>query len=536
MSIRSCLGIAFEALARNKLQSALTMIGITIGVATVLTMVAVGSGAQAAIDQQIRAAGMNLIVVRAGNYKVKTEDDFGGVVDHQAAAAEGTEETEETVLHRETEQQRRTESTCTRDDLRFSVSLCDPVASARSVALVPSGASVPSVVSVAFHPEDDPMEKHDHPTASQRLGDAAAGLGAAATLTAADAAAVRRIRGVQYVSEGVHENVRVAADAKRWFTRVHGADVELPEIRRAWAFPAGRFFTSREQARASQVVVLGHVVAQKLFGDVNPLGRTVFVWKQPFDVIGVIGSGSWMVAPAPGDDQFDAIYVPFTTVHRLLNLSKLNDITITAASTGDVTRIAKDITDLLRTRHGIGVQDPDDFTVATQARRALASGGLRPDVARAVVGNVSGLEKVTLEQLGRTLDRAMRTMTALLGSIAAVSLVVGGIGIMNIMLLSVTERTQEIGLRRAVGARAGDVLRQFLAEATVLSAVGGLAGIIVGEVASGMVARLLHWSTAVSPTAILVSFAVAAAIGMFFGYYPAREAARVDPIESLRYE
>ncbi len=215
MSIRSCLGTAFEALARNKLQSALTMIGITIGVATVLTMVAVGSGAQAAIDQQIRAAGMNLIVVRAGNYKVKTEDDFGGVVDHQAAV-EGTEETERT----------------------------DAVASVLSV-------TVPSVVSVAFHPEDDPMEKHDHPTASQRLGDTAAGLGAAATLTAADAAAVRRIRGVQYVSEGVHENVRVATDAKRWFTRVHGADVELPEIRRAWAFPAGRFFTSREQARAS---------------------------------------------------------------------------------------------------------------------------------------------------------------------------------------------------------------------------------------------------------------------------------------------
>src|SRR5206468_12820287 len=194
---------------------------------------------------------------------------------------------------------------------------------------------------------------------------------------------------------------------------------------------------------------------------------------------------------------------------------------ITAASTGEVPRIAREVTELLPARHRIAAADPDDFTLTTQARRALASGGLRPDVARAVVGNVSGLEKVTLEQLGRTLDRAMRTMTALLGSIAAVSLIVGGIGIMNIMLLSVTERTQEIGLRRAVGARAGDVLRQFLAEATVLSAAGGLAGIIVGEAASGMVARLLHWSTAVSPTAILVSFAVAAAIGMFFGYYPA---------------
>ena len=539
MSMKSCLAVAFEALGRNRLQTALTMVGITIGVATVLTMVAVGSGAQAAIDQQIRAAGMNLIVVKAGNYKVKTEDDFGGVVDHQAAKerTERTEGTEVTVLHRETEQQRRTESACTQNNLRFSASLCYTVPSVFSVpvAAVFSVSAAP-VRSVAFHPEDDPMEKHDHPTASQRLGDTAAGLGAAATLTADDAAAIRRVSGVQYVSEGVHENVRVVADSRRWFTRLHGADVELPEIRRAWTFPAGRFFTSREQTRASQVTVLGGVAAQKLFGADNPVGRTVALWKQPFTVVGVIGSGSWMVAPAPGDDQFDAVYVPFTTVHKLLNLSKLNDITITAASTGEVSRIAKEVTGLLRARHRIAASDPDDFTVSTQARRALASGGLRPDVARAVVGNVSGLEKVTLEQLGRTLDRAMRTMAALLGSIAAVSLIVGGIGIMNIMLLSVTERTSEIGLRRAVGARSGDVLRQFLAEATVLSAAGGLAGIVVGSAASVAVARLLHWSTHVSATAVLVSFAVAAAIGMFFGYYPAREASRVDPIESLRYE
>jgi putative ABC transport system permease protein len=564
MSLPSCIGVAFEALARNKLQTALTMTGITIGVATVLAMVAVGSGARLAIDQQIRAAGMNLIVVRAGNYKVKTEEDFGGVVDHQAAVrdrvaeteaaeatqAEGTdvaeteatevtetERTEITVLHREKEQRRRTDSIRTHSDLRSSVPLCYTVTSVFSapVSAVLS-APAPSVLSVAFHPEDDPMEKHDHPTASQRLGDSAAGLGAAATLTADDAAAIRRIRGVQYVSEGLHENVRVAADGKRWFTRLHGADVELPEIRRSWTFASGRFFTPREQRRAGQVAVLGSVVAQKLFGAANPVGRTVSLWRQSFDVIGVVGSGSWMVAPAAGDDQFDAIYVPFTTVHALLNLSKLNDITITAASTGEVTRIAKEVTEVLRARHGIGSEDPDDFTVTTQARRALAGGGLRPDVARAVVGNVSGLEKVTLEQLGRTLDRAMRTMSALLGSIAAVSLIVGGIGIMNIMLLSVTERTQEIGLRRAVGARSGDVLRQFLVEATVLSAIGGLAGIVLGAAASGLLARVLHWSTSVSPTAIVVSFASAAAIGMFFGYYPAREASRVDPIESLRYE
>ena len=483
MSLTASLAIALKALSRNKLQTALTIIGMTIGVATVLTMIALGTGAEAAIEQQVRAAGMNLIVVTAGNYKTKTEDDFGGVVDHQAAVDAG-----------------------------------------------------PRVLLAAFHPEDDPMEKHDHPTSRQRLGDVEAGLGAAATLTPADADAIRGIRGVQYVSEGIHENVHAVAGDKRWFTRLHGGDVALPSIRRSWTFTAGRFFTEREQSRRAAVVVLGAFVAEKLFGDANPIGRQVLLWKQPFQVVGVVASGSWMVNAAAGDDQFDALYVPFTTIHQLLNLSKLNDITITAASTGEVTRVSKDVTELLRARHRIGPRDPDDFTVATQARQSLARGGLRPDVARAVVGNVAGLEKVTLEQLGRTLDRATKTMTALLGSIAAVSLLVGGIGIMNIMLLSVTERTREIGIRRAVGARAGDVLRQFLVEAIALSAIGGLAGIVLGVAASAIIAQLLRWSTALSPASVAVSFAVAAAVGVFFGYYPAKQASRLDPIESLRYE
>ncbi len=481
------LVIALRALSRNKLQTALTTLGMTIGVATVLTMIALGTGAQAAIEQQVRAAGMNLIVVTAGNYKVKTEDDGGGVVDHQA-------------LRRQ-----------------------------------PSG-PVGRVVLAAFHPEDDPMEKHDHPTARQRLGDTEAGLGAAATLTTADADAIRQVRGVQYVSEGVHENVHIATDSKRWFTRLHGGDVQLPDIRRAWTFPSGRFFTAREQARRAQVVVLGAFAAEKLFGDVNPVGRQVLLWKQPFEVVGVIGSSNWMVAPSAGDDQFDAVYVPFTTIQQLLNLSKLNDITITAASTGEVSRVAKDVTDLLRARHRIGPAAPDDFTVATQARQSLARGGLRPDVARAVVGNVGTLEKVTLEQLGRTLDRATRTMTALLASIAAVSLLVGGIGIMNVMLLSVTERTREIGIRRACGARAADVLRQFLVEAVVLSGVGGVAGIAIGIAASIAVSQTLRWASSISPMAVAVSFAIAAAVGVFFGFYPARQASRLDPIQSLRYE
>jgi putative ABC transport system permease protein len=491
MSLRSTISIAVKALRRHRLQTVLTMLGMTIGVGAVLTMIALGTGAQTAIEQQVRAAGMNLIVVTAGNYKPKSEQDFGGVVDHQAR--------------------------------RGSTGSPRAEASAR-------------VVLAAFHPENDPMEKHDHPTASQRLGDLEAGLGGAATLSSDDAAAIRRLDGVQYVAEGVHQNAHVASGTRRWFTRLNGSDVQLPLIRRAWTFQSGRFFSEREQRNAAQVVVLGVVAAQRLFGTTAPTGQDVKIWNQPFRVVGVVTSSSWVVAPAPGDEQFDAVYVPFTTVHRLLNVTKLNDITITAASTGDVTRVAKGVTELLRARHGITVEKPDDFTVATQARQALARGGLRPDVARAVVGNVDGLEKVTLEQLAKTLERASRTMTALLASIAAVSLLVGGIGIMNIMLLSVTERTREIGVRRAVGARARDVRRQFVAEAMTLSLTGGLAGLLLGFAASMLISRSLGWSTNLSAGAVALSFGIAALVGVFFGWYPARQAAALDPIQSLRYE
>ena len=482
-SLRPSILIALRALSRNKLQTALTMVGITIGVATVLTMIALGSGAETAIEDQVRAAGMNTIIVTAGNYKAKTDDD-AGAVEEQGNLLE--------------------------DHRPFLVAM--------------------------WHPEDDPMEKHDHPTASQRLGDTEAGLGAAATLTAADADAIRKIKGVQNVSEGLHNNAHVVYGSKRWFTRLHGDVVSLPLIRRAWTFEHGRFFTRREEQKAEQVIVLGSIVSEKLFGAENPVGKKVMIYKQPFEVAGVVSSGSWLVAAAPGDDQFDAMYVPFTTVQRLLNLSKLNDITITTASSGDVTRVSKDITDLLRTRHGIGIKNPDDFTVTSQARQALAKGGMRPEVARSVVGNVAGLEKVTLEQLGKTLDRASRTMTALLASVAAVSLLVGGIGIMNIMLLSVTERTREIGIRRAVGARATDVLRQFLMEAITLSVVGGLAGIVIGVIVADSISQWVRWSVSISAMSVILSFGVAASVGIFFGYYPARQAARVAPIESLRYE
>ena len=381
------------------------------------------------------------------------------------------------------------------------------------------------------------MEKHDHPLARQRLGDLEAGLGSAATLSFADAEAIKTLPGVQYVAGGVHENARVHLGDKRWFTRMHGTDVEMPSIKRGWMLSDGRFFTRREQDNAAQVIVIGQIVADKLFGPgTKAVGQEVMMWNQPFEVVGVVTSSTWVVQPAPGDDQFDAVYMPYTTTHRLLNLSKLNDITITAASSGQVTTLARDITALLRQRHGIGDNQPDDFTVLTQATKALTTGGLPPSVARAVAGNVAELEKVTLEQLATTLERASRTMTWLLAAVAAVSLVVGGIGIMNITLLSVTERTREIGLRLAVGARSRDVMKQFLIEAVTISLAGGVAGIILGIIAAALIARTLNWATVVSPLSVLLAFGVAGAVGIFFGWYPAKRASLLDPIVALRRE
>ena len=519
MTLRSSFGIALKALGRNKLQTGLTMIGMTIGVATVLAMVALGTGAEDAIEDQIRAAGMNLIVVTAGNYKMETEYDSGGAVEPQAYFRQED-------LFPEFDLGRRP----------FGVAARAGSTAGEMVSAVYYQDAPPIVRLAAAHPEDDPMASHDHPTANQRLGDNEAGLGSASTLTIEDVEAIKEIEGVQYVSGGVHENVHVMFGDKKWFTRMHGSDVELPNIRRAWGIENGRYFNRTEQEKSAQVAVLGSMAAQRLFGTENPVGKTITIWNQPFQVTGVVSSSSMLVTAAVGDDQFDAVYVPITTVHRLLNLSKLNDISITSESTGDVTRIAKEVTDMLRFRHNIGMKEPDDFTVTTQARKALASGGLMPDVKRAISGNASELDKITLEQLAKTFERASRTMTALLGSVAAVSLLVGGIGIMNIMMLSVTERTREIGIRRAVGARSGDVLMQFIIEAVTLSVIGGLAGIAVGLIASGSIQRFMNWSTTVSPAAIALAFGVSAAVGIFFGYYPARAASKVLPIQSLRYE
>jgi putative ABC transport system permease protein len=405
MSILMTVLVALKALNRNKMRTTLTMLGMIIGVAAVITMVALGRGAQDSIEQQIRSAGTNMIIVSAGNWTA------GGVRQGQ---------------------------------------------------------------------------------------------GAAATLTEPDAEAIQQVAGVQYLAAGVSTRQQMVAGNQNWFTRIQGTDVELPLIR-VWPLTMGAFFTPQDVNSAAKVVVLGSVVRENLFtSDQDPINQIVRIKNQPFKVVGVLaskGQGSM------GEDQDDQVFIPYTTAQRkLMGITYLNNVTVSAVSASSTLQVADAIGAMLRVRHKIQPGDPDDFMVRT------------------------------LEEMANVRTEATKTMTALLAAIAGVSLLVGGIGIMNIMLVSVTERTREIGLRLAIGARGRDVLLQFLVEAVVISLVGGAIGILLGFGLSKGLTHGLQWPTSVSPNAVAVAFGFSAITGIFFGFYPARKAARLDPIDALRYE
>jgi putative ABC transport system permease protein len=340
---------------------------------------------------------------------------------------------------------------------------------------------------------------------SSGFGGVRQGQGAVTTLTAEDAEAIaREVPGIRYVSPGVSTRTQLVAPGANWNTQVQGTSEQFPAIR-SWSMAIGSFFTAQDVASAARVVVLGSVARDQLFGEgSDPVGATIRINNEPFRVIGVLSTKG---QAAMGPDQDDVALAPYTTVQRrMLGIQHITNITLSAQDGVSLDEVSREVATLLRIRHRISDPSQDDFMVRTQAEMA--------------------------SMLTSTTD----TMTYLLAGIAAVSLVVGGIGIMNIMLVSVTERTREIGLRLSVGARDVDVLLQFLVEAIVLSLAGGVIGILLGVGASIGVSRILQWSTEVTLRSVLLSFGVAAATGVFFGFYPARKAAGLDPIDALRFE
>jgi putative ABC transport system permease protein len=330
------------------------------------------------------------------------------------------------------------------------------------------------------------------------------GWGGAGTLKIEDAEAIRReVPSVIAVSEEVPSTAQIAAGNQNWFTRVMGESPDYFDIRR-WPLAEGAPFTAQDVRSANKVCVIGQTTVTQVFGNDDPVGQTLRIKNVPFIVSGVLTSKGFSIQ---GTDQDDVVVMPYTSaMKRVTGGTTLRNINVQVANASDLAPAQQQITTLLRQRHNIRAGRDDDFTVRNQ------------------------------QEIAEAATATADVMAGLLGAIAGVSLVVGGIGIMNIMLVSVTERTREIGTRMAVGAHGRDILSQFLIEAVSLSSVGGLLGIILGIVASKILSAIKHWPSLISPGSIVVAFLFSAAVGIFFGFYPARKAAALDPIEALRYE
>ena len=408
INIPSTLRISFRALRVNKMRSALTMLGIIIGVGAVIAMLAVGTGASRKIAEQIASMGSNLLIILPG------ATTAGGV----------------------------------------------------------------------------------------RMG-----AGTQPTLTMGDAEAIQKeCPAVQDVAP-VHNGVaQVIYGHQNWSTGIVGTTPSMLTVR-DWPLASGRPFTEQDVKSATKVCLLGQTVVENLFGDMNPVGQFIRIKNLPFIVIGVLAPKG---QSAQGQDQDDTIYVPVTTAQKKLFGTSFPGMVrimmIKAKSTEDLGPAEKQINELLRQRHHISQKQDNDFTVRN------------------------------LTQIMQTAEQSTKVMTLLLGAIASVSLLVGGIGIMNIMLVSVTERTREIGIRMAMGAKTWDIRLQFIIEALTLSLIGGVTGIIVGVSGSKILSVLAGWSTIISPFSILLAFGFSGMVGIFFGFYPAYKASLLDPIDALRYE
>ncbi|MCE5286740.1 MAG: ABC transporter permease [Pelosinus sp.] len=328
--------------------------------------------------------------------------------------------------------------------------------------------------------------------------------GSGITLTAKDAEAImREVSGVNLVAPSVSRQYQVIFGNQNWTTSIQGSTPDILGVK-SFTLGNGAFFTNQDVEARGRVAVLGKTVADNLFGGMNAIGQTIRINKAPFRVIGVLASKGQSSA---GTDQDDTVIIPLSTAQeRLLGITYVQNINVQAASTDVIDGVQEDITALLRARHHLAANAADDFTVRN------------------------------LVAVMATAGEATNTITLLLANIAAISLLVGGIGIMNIMLVSVTERTREIGIRKALGARFRHILLQFMIEAVVIGVTGGVIGILFGIGAAAAISAVAGWQTVVSLPAIVLAFLFSVLVGLFFGLYPARKAALLDPIEALRYE
>ena len=407
MRLSDTLSMATTALVGNPVRTLLTLLGILIGVGCVVSMAAIGAGAQAQVADQIRSFGTNVLLVNPGATK-----------ENGVSSASG----------------------------------------------------------------------------SRR------------TLTVDDANAIGQLDTVAFAAPGVRGVVQVVARSRNWSTNINGTSVSYFAIRE-WEFTAGRMFSADEERTAAKVAIIGATAAERLFGATDPIGQIVRIMNTPFTVVGLLKPKG--MSPE-GRDQDDVIVVPImAAMTRLIGgANKVNhdavDYILAGARSGELMASAvEDIGDLLRQRH-LRIGRDDDFTVTTAAAALAAA------------------------------QSSTRTVALLLGSVAAISLIVGGISIMNIMLVCVTERTSEIGLRLAIGARPRDIRRQFLVEAAALSTAGGLAGVAVGSASAWLVARTFGWPVLIQPATIIAAILLAAGFGITFGWYPARRAATLQPVQALR--